>query len=79
MLSESSIKSDWVEHELDLARKKEKEEGRDVLCTVAIDGSWEEKVLGDNADPLWRQLKKKNVLDFSGWKTKTFQPNLTSW
>ena len=69
VLSENSIDSDWVEHELEMARKKEKEENRDVLCPVALDDSWKVKVDGD---VLWRQLKKKNVLDFSAWKTRKF-------
>ena len=70
VLSESSVESDWVEHELEQARQKEKEEGRDVLCPVALDDAWEEKTTGD---VLWRQLKKKNILDFSKWKTKAFE------
>ena len=65
------MKSDWVENELEIARKKEKEEERDVLCPVALDDSWKGKVEGD---PLWRQLTKKVVLDFSRWKTKKFGP-----
>ena len=71
VLSESSINSDWVEHELEMARKKEKEEQRDVLCPVALDDSWREKVDGDVR---WRQLAKKLVLDFSAWETDEFRP-----
>ena len=67
MLSESSVDSDWVEHELEQARQKEKQEGRDVLCPVSLDNAWKAKT-----DVLWRQLKKKNILDFSKWKTKAF-------
>ena len=70
VLSESSVDSDWVEHELEMARKKEKDEGRDVLCPVALDGSWKAKM----DDVLWRQVMKKNVLDFSKWKTQAFEP-----
>ncbi len=70
VLSKNSIKSDWVEFELEAARNKEKSEGRDVLCPIAIDGSWEQKV---NGSVLWRQLAKKNILDFSAWKTKMFK------
>lgn len=71
VLSENSVDSDWVENELEMARKKEKDEKRDVLCPVALDDSWKGKIEGD---PLWRQLQKKLVLDFSGWKTKKFGP-----
>ncbi len=70
VLSESSIESDWVEHELETGRKKEKEEKRDVLCPIALDDSWKAKTEGD---VLWRQLKKKNVLDFSRWQTRDFE------
>jgi hypothetical protein len=56
-----------------MARKKETDEGRDVLCPIALDGAWKAKVLGE-PDVLWRQVKKKHVLDFSKWKTKAFEP-----
>ena len=47
---------------------KEKDEKRDnVLCPIALDDSWMGKVEGD---VLWRQVKKKNVVDFSKWRTK---------
>ncbi len=32
LLSENSVKSDWVEHEAQLARELEQELGRNVLC-----------------------------------------------
>ena len=47
VLSEASVKSDWVENELDMARRKEKEEKRDVLCPVALDDAWKAKAFGD--------------------------------
>ncbi len=66
ILSEHSIKSDWVEHEVRTARELEKELGRDVLCPVALDDSWK------NHSPwekhLMEQVKKYNILDFSAWK-----------
>ncbi len=68
VLSKSSVESDWVEYELETAIKKEKEQKRPILCPVAIDASWEDKM----GDVLWRQVKKKNVLDFAKWKTKAF-------
>jgi len=70
VLSKWSVDSDWVEHELETARRKEKLEGRDVLCPVALDDSWKQRVDGD---PLWRQLKKKLVVDFSEWDTEAFE------
>lgn len=69
VLSKTSIMSDWVETELEMARKKEKEEERDVLCPVSLDNTWKSKM----DEVLWRQLKKKYVIDFSAWKTKKIQ------
>jgi hypothetical protein len=74
VLSKASVQSDWVENELDMARKKEKEEKRDVLCPVALDTAWKSKM--ESSEPnrmLWLTLKQKNVLDFSKWKTKAFE------
>lgn len=68
VLSEASVNSNWVEHELKMARDKEKKGHHDVLCPVALDDSWKKK---DGVT--WHQLKKKNILDFSKWKTKAFQ------
>lgn len=68
-LSEASTASDWVENELDMARKKELKEDRDVLCPVALDESWKRKLDDQTSDRvLWRTLTKKNILDFSKWQ-----------
>jgi len=74
VLSRAAIKSAWVENELEMARKKEKEVKRDVLCPIALDDSWKSK-LGPQ-DPyrgLWRTLTQKNVLDFSKWNSAEFE------
>lgn len=73
VLSKDSIESDWVESELYMARKIEKEEGRDVLCPVCLDDSWKDMM----DDVLWGQLGKKYVVDFSAWKTKKFGGQFT--
>jgi len=78
VLSEDSIRSDWVENELDMARNKEKAEGRAVLCPVALDDAWKAKVdakdgPGDAGRALWRTLTQKLVVDFSTWKTMAFE------
>ena len=70
VLSESSVESDWVEHELEVARKKEKEEKRDILCPVALDDAWKPKM----NDVLWAPVKKKSVRDFSQWESDSFDP-----
>jgi TIR domain/Pentapeptide repeats (8 copies) len=77
VLSEHSVRSDWVENELDMARRKEKAEGRAVLCPVALDDTWRAKLdatagPGDANRALWRTLDTKLVMDFSPWKTKAF-------
>lgn len=65
VLSENSVRSDWVEYEAQMARELEKELRRHVLCPVALDKSWE--ICGWSAI-LRNQIKKYNVLDFSGWQ-----------
>jgi hypothetical protein len=74
VLSQTAIESDWVENELEMARRKEKEQKRDVLCPVALDETWKTKMEADEPNrALWLTLKQKNVLDFSKWKTKAFE------
>jgi len=65
VLSERSLSSDWVEHEVRTARALEKEMGRDVLCPVALDDSWK-----DSRWPkrVMEQIMEYNILDFSEWK-----------
>ena len=58
-----------------MARKKKKAERRPVLCPVALDDAWKQKVElrdgpGDPNRQLWLTLQQKLVVDFSGWKTK---------
>jgi hypothetical protein len=69
ILSEESINSDWVENELEQARKREIKENRDIICPIALDDSWKEKIKGN---PLWRKVADYNILDFSAWKTRKF-------
>lgn len=80
VLSESSIKSDWFENELDLTHRREEEGNRDVLCFVLGDKCCEDQITGTDddgpANPLKtfqrkvkevirRKQKAKRVLDFS--------------
>jgi hypothetical protein len=75
VLSESSIQGDWIENELEMARRKENEENRDVLCPVALDDSWKAKLLGDETPnrQLWHTLTHKDIVDFSQWETDTLE------
>ena len=65
ILSEHSIKSDWVEHEVRTARGLEKELGRDVLCPVALDDSWKTSPWPKR---VIEQVMEYNILDFSSWE-----------
>lgn len=65
VLSTNAVESDWVEHEVRLARKLEKETGRDVLCPVALDGSWKACRWPER---LREQVEEYNILDFSRWR-----------
>lgn len=65
VLSEHSVKSDWVEHEARLARKMEQETARDVLCPVALDDSWKTCRWPER---LREQIMEYNVLNFSNWR-----------
>jgi hypothetical protein len=67
ILSENSVRSDWVEHEARLAHKLEKELGRDVLCPVALDLSWKQCRWPER---LREQIEEYNILDFSNWGDK---------
>ncbi len=74
VLSEASIESGFVASELELAFKKAEEGKRHVLCPIALDKAWEEKIDGDEWKlARWLTLMKKNVLDFSKWKTQAFE------
>ncbi len=65
VLSEHSVESDWVEYEAQKARELGKELKRDVLCPVALDGSWQTCAWEGR---LRQQIMKYNVLDFSEWQ-----------
>ncbi len=68
ILSEDSLRSDWVEHEVRTARGVEKEMGRDVLCPVALDDSWKSSAWPKR---LMEQIMEYNILDFSAWKDES--------
>jgi hypothetical protein len=64
ILSTHSVKSNWVQHEVRLARKLEIETERDVLCPVALDDSWKTCRWPER---LKEQIMEYNILDFSTW------------
>jgi hypothetical protein len=65
VLSEHSLQSDWVEHEVRTARALEKEMKKDVLCPVALDDCWKNSPW---AKRIMEQILEYNILDFSEWK-----------
>ena len=65
VLSQNALQSDWVQHEVRKARGLEKELGRDVLCPVALDGSWKS---GGWPERVMAQVTEYNILDFSQWQ-----------
>jgi uncharacterized protein YjbI with pentapeptide repeats len=65
VLSEHSLTSDWVQHEVRKARELEKEMGRDVLCPVALDNSWKSRCWPER---IMEQVTEYNILDFSKWE-----------
>ena len=65
ILSEQSIQSDWVEHEIAEIKKLEKELGHVVLCAVALDDGWKS---GRWPKRVMEQIMGYNVLDFSAWR-----------
>ena len=65
VLSEKSIQSDWVEHEVRTARELEKELGRDTLCPVSLDDSWKSSPWPKR---VMEQVMEYNILDFSEWE-----------
>ncbi len=67
VLSENSVKSDWVEHEARKARELEKELGRDVMCPVALDDAWKDCHWPER---LREQIMEYNIMDFSKWRDK---------
>ena len=65
VLSEQSLNSDWVEHEVRTARQLEKDMERDVLCPVALDNSWKSSRWPKR---IMEQIMEYNILDFSEWE-----------
>lgn len=65
VLSEHSLSSDWVEHEVRTARVLEKEMDCDILCPVALDDSWKSSLWPKR---VMEQIMEYNILDFSTWE-----------
>lgn len=64
VLTESSIASDWVEHEVESALEEEKQRGRTILFPIRLDDA----VMGSSK--AWAALirRTRHVGDFTHWK-----------
>ena len=67
VFSEKSVDSDWVEFEVQNARKLEKVQKRDVLCPITLDTAWK---TADWSPILMNQIRKYHILNFSEWKNE---------
>lgn len=72
VLSESSIKSNWVDHELYTAFHREKAEGRQVLFPIRLvpyDALRQWQAFdADTGRDLAREIREYFIPDFSGWQ-----------
>lgn len=64
VLSESSIASDWVEHEVESALEEERHRGRAILFPIRLDDAAME------SNKAWASLvrRTRHIGDFTGWK-----------
>ena len=68
ILSNNSMNSDWVQHEVRKARELEKELGRDTLCPIALDDGWKSSRWPQR---VMEQVMEYNILDFSKWEDES--------
>jgi hypothetical protein len=64
VLSESSIRSSWVEKEIEIAFQKENEQQVRVLFPVRLDGS-----IMEATSPLLSRVREYYIANFSDWKS----------
>jgi uncharacterized protein YjbI with pentapeptide repeats len=64
ILSEYSIKSDWVENEVEQALEEERKRGQTVLFPLYIDEAWKD------TNKAWAATirRQRHIGDFRGWK-----------
>lgn len=74
VLSDSSLKSDWVWDEIEVALKKENEEDRDILCPISIDNAWKEP--HRNKRRLMNQITERFIVHFDPADERAFEPQL---
>ena len=67
VLSKSSVQSEWVEHELRLARKIENSLSEKVLCPVSLDDTWKSLAWQSR---ITEKAAEAPVLSFAEWTDK---------
>jgi hypothetical protein len=65
VLSQDSLNSDWIEHEIHRARGLEKEMGHDILYSVTLDASWKDH---RGSQRVTKSIMESSILDFSEWR-----------
>jgi hypothetical protein len=78
ILSEDSMKSEWVKTEIAKARKREVKDGKRVLFPVRLVGlealrDWE-RFDGDTGKDSAREIREYFIPDFSNWKNRRSSP-----
>jgi len=72
VLSEESMKSEWVRHEIKRARQKERDTGREVLFPIGLVPHNEIKkwecLDSDTGEDLAEKVREFHIPDFSNWK-----------
>jgi hypothetical protein len=64
VLSKSSLKSDWVRKEVNLARQKEGNGKRKLLLPIRLDSAY----LNSNVDWAMAIQKQRHVRNFENWQ-----------
>ena len=67
ILSEHSIKSEWVEDEVTRAFEEERRRGATIVFPVRLDDS-----IMHSSEPWAEKLRSRNICDFRRWKTRKF-------
>jgi len=72
VLSENSMKSEWVRREIKRARRKERETGREVLFPISLVSHSEikkwEYLDSDTGEDLAEKIREYHIPDFSLWR-----------
>ena len=72
VLSEDSMKSEWVRREVERAREKERQTGKEVLFPIGLVPFEQIRAWGcldvDTGEDLAKKVREYHVPDFTNWK-----------